>query len=77
MDSSWMIPRILKEEQEQHLSPYAARSRDSLGRQTDEEKCTVRTDFERDSGRIIFSMDFRRMRHKTQVFFDQIGRAHV
>lgn len=70
MDSSWMIPRILKEEQEQHLSPYAARSVNSLGRQTDEEKCTVRTDFERDSGRIIFSMDFRRMRHKTQVFFD-------
>ena len=70
MDSSWMMPRILKEEQEQHLSPFAMRSINSLGRQVDEEKCTVRTDYERDTGRIIFSMDFRRMRHKTQVFFD-------
>lgn len=26
--------------------------------------------FERDTGRIIYSMDFRRLRHKTQVFFD-------
>ncbi len=65
-----MKPRILKEEQEQHLSPYAARSAAGLGRRTAEEPCSVRTDYERDVGRIIFSMDFRRMRHKTQVFFD-------
>ncbi|HBP39212.1 MAG TPA: deoxyguanosinetriphosphate triphosphohydrolase [Clostridiales bacterium] len=65
-----MQPRILKEEQEKQLSPYAARSACSLGRQRPEETCTVRTDYERDTGRIIFSMDFRRLRHKTQVFFN-------
>lgn len=70
MDPSMINPRLIKEDQEKHLSPYAARSVDSLGRLADEEKCTVRTDYERDTGRIIFSMDFRRMRHKTQVFFD-------
>lgn len=63
-------PRILKEEQEQYLSPFAARSSRSLGREIPEEHCMVRTDYERDTGRIIFSMDFRRLRHKTQVFFD-------
>ncbi|MEA4889824.1 MAG: HD domain-containing protein [Clostridiaceae bacterium] len=70
MQSPDIKPRILKEEQEQHLSPYAARSASGLGRLTAEEPCSVRTDYERDTGRIIFSMDFRRMRHKTQVFFD-------
>ncbi len=63
-------PRILKEEQEKLLSPYAARSDQSRGRLIPEEHCPVRTVYERDTGRIIFSMDFRRLRHKTQVFFD-------
>jgi dGTPase len=35
-----------------------------------EDKCTVRTDFERDANRILYSIDFRRLRHKTQVFFN-------
>ena len=63
-------PRILKEEQERYLSPFAARSAQSRGRLQPEEHCPVRTVFERDAGRIIYSMDFRRLRHKTQVFFD-------
>ena len=65
-----MLPRMLKEAQESSLSPFAARNKDSRGRRIPQEKCTVRTDFERDAGRIIFSMDFRRLRHKTQVFFN-------
>lgn len=63
-------PRLLREQQEEQLSPFAARSTKSLGRQVEEVPCTVRTAYERDAGRIIFSMDFRRMRHKTQVFFN-------
>lgn len=62
--------REIKEDQEKFLSPFAARSRDSRGRLTPEDECSVRTIFERDAGRIIFSMEFRRLRHKTQVFFD-------
>lgn len=65
-----MLPRLLKEEQEKLLSPFAARNTESRGRAVEQDKCTVRTDFERDTGRIIFSMDFRRLRHKTQVFFN-------
>lgn len=63
-------PRLIREEQEKMLSPFAARSTQSLGRQLDEAPCSVRPCFERDVGRIIFSVDFRRMRHKTQVFFN-------
>lgn len=61
---------LLRDSREEHLSPYAFRSRDSRGRRFAEEPCTVRSDFERDTGRIIYSQAFRRLRHKTQVFFN-------
>lgn len=62
--------RRLREQQENSLSPFAAKSVNSLGRLINEEKCPVRTDYERDGNRILYSMDFRRLRHKTQVFFN-------
>ena len=65
-----MLPRLLREEHEKSLSPFACQSRDSRGRLEPDEPCSVRTVFERDTGRIIYSMEFRRLRHKTQVFFD-------
>jgi dGTPase len=65
-----LLPRLLKEKQELLLSPFATASGSSRGRRVPEEPCTVRTEYERDIGRIIYSMDFRRLRHKTQVFFD-------
>lgn len=61
---------ILRDEREKDLSPYAFRTKNSRGRIVDEEPCLVRSPFERDIGRIIFSQAFRRLRHKTQVFFN-------
>ncbi len=65
-----MVWRQLREQQENLLSPYAARSVNSFGRVINEEKCPIRTDYERDGNRILYSMEFRRLRHKTQVFFN-------
>lgn len=66
-----MLPREIKEHREnQTLFTYAARSGASLGRLVFEAPCDVRTDYERDTGRILYSLDFRRLRHKTQVFFN-------
>ena len=62
--------RILRSDREKSLSPYAFRSDGSQGRINAEESCTVRSEFERDIGRIIYSQAFRRLRHKTQVFFN-------
>ena len=62
--------RDIRLEQEKQLSPLAAHSLDTLGRRLPEEPCKIRSDYERDADRILYSEDFRRLRHKTQVFFN-------
>lgn len=57
----------------EYLSPYAALSALSRGREREEEPCEVRTAFQRDRDRIIHSKAFRRLMHKTQVFISPEG----
>ena len=46
------------------------RSSSSRGRVKPEPDCKIRSVYERDTGRIIYSQAFRRLKHKTQVFFN-------
>jgi dGTPase len=55
------------EEEEQRLSPLAARSYPAR-RVRPEDDCALRTPFQRDRDRIVHSKAFRRLTHKTQVF---------
>jgi dGTPase len=69
--------RELTEEKEDSLSPHAVKSRLSKGRQKPEEPDPIRTCFQRDRDRIIHSMSFRRLKHKTQVFIAPTGDHYV
>lgn len=55
------------------LSPLASKARESKGRKLYEEKCQIRTEFQRDRDRIVHSKSFRRLMHKTQVFLAPEG----
>lgn len=59
--------------EEQFLSPYAALSRDSRGRDVDEPPCDIRPVYQRDRDRILHCKSFRRLKHKTQVFLTPKG----
>ena len=59
------IREQLEERELEYLSPYAARSRESKGREKEETECDIRPVFQRDRDRILHCKAF------------QIGRAHV
>ena len=59
--------------EEQYLSPYASQSRNTRGRDREEEPCDIRPAYQRDRDRILHSKSFRRLKHKTQVFLAPEG----
>ncbi len=67
------IREHIEENEYLFLSPYASHSKDTQGREIKEEKCDMRTDYQRDRDRILHSKSFRRLKHKTQVFLAPEG----
>ncbi|GAQ95627.1 dGTPase [Thermodesulfovibrio aggregans] len=55
------------------LHPKACLSSQTKGRLRPEQEDDIRTPFQRDRDRIIHSKAFRRLKHKTQVFFSPQG----
>lgn len=55
------------------LCEYATLACNSAGRLKPEEKCDLRTDFQRDRDRVVHCNAFRRLKHKTQVYLAPEG----
>jgi len=67
------IRETLERREIETLAPQAARSVETRGRLHPEPEDDVRPAFQRDRDRIIHSKAFRRLKHKTQVFFAPEG----
>ena len=67
------IREALEQRELETLAPQAAKSSQSRGRLTSEPEDDVRPAFQHDRDRIIHSKAFRRLKHKTQVFFAPEG----
>jgi len=67
------IREQLERREREFLAPQASRSADSKGRLRPEPQDPIRPVFQRDRDRIIHCKAFRRLKHKTQVFFAPRG----
>lgn len=67
------IRKNFEKREEGFMSPFGCLSSKSKGRIRQEEPCPIRTAFQRDRDRIVYSNAFRRLKHKTQVFLSPLG----
>jgi dGTPase len=67
------IREQLEAREREFLAPQASKSADSKGRLRPEPQDAIRPVFQRDRDRIIHCKAFRRLKHKTQVFFAPRG----
>lgn len=67
------IRESFQEREKLFLSKYGSLSAESKGRINKEDSCSIRTPYQLDRDRIVYSNAFRRLKHKTQVFLSPLG----
>jgi len=67
------IRELFQKREASFISIYGCQSDQTRGRTIDEAPCPIRTPFQRDRDRIVYSNAFRRLKHKTQVFLSPLG----
>ena len=67
------IREEFEEREKSFISSFGCLSYESRGRKVEEKPCSIRTAFQLDRDRIVYSNAFRRLKHKTQVFLSPLG----
>lgn len=67
------IRKEFEKRERNFMSPFGCLSAETRGRDAKEKPCPVRTAFQLDRDRIVYSNAFRRLKHKTQVFLSPLG----
>ena len=67
------IREAFEERERGFISPFGCASARSRGREVAEDPCPIRTVFQQDRDRIVYSNAFRRLKYKTQVFLSPLG----
>jgi len=67
------IREEFEQREQKFMSAFGQLSSQSQGREKPEEPCPIRTAFQLDRERIVYSNAFRRMKNKTQVFLSPLG----
>jgi dGTPase len=73
MSHALSIRENFEKRENNFLSPHGCKSADSRGRVVEELPSQIRTAFQVDRDRIVYSNAFRRLKHKTQVFLQPLG----
>jgi dGTPase len=71
------VRELTQKKERETLSKFASFSDSSRSREIAEEPCPMRTCYQRDRDRIIYSKAFRRLKNKTQVFFSPEGDHYI
>ena len=72
-DSGESIRESFQRREKQFLSPHGAPSAHAQRRHPEPHQCPIRTPFQLDRDRIVYSNAFRRLKYKTQVFLSPLG----
>lgn len=70
------IREEFEERENSFIASFGCLSTASLGRSKEEVPCPIRTAFQLDRDRIVYSNAFRRLKHKTQVFLSPMGAVY-
>jgi len=73
MKANLSIREAFEARERSFMSPHGCLSSASRGRMRSERESLLRTAFQRDRDRIMYSNAFRRLKHKTQVFLSPLG----
>ncbi len=72
-DNATSIREMFEERERGFIAACGCLSAESRGRERIEPPCPIRTAFQVDRDRILYSNAFRRLKHKTQVFLSPLG----